>query len=91
MVGRGAIANPWIFSDLERHQVTPQQVRELVAMHLERNTRFYGAEDGPRLFRKHAVQYLMLRRLSREDRKHLLRRRPPAEYQALLNEIYAAI
>jgi nifR3 family TIM-barrel protein len=91
MVGRGAVANPWIFSGLERYQVKPRQVRELVTMHLERNTRFYGAEDGPRLFRKHAVQYLMLRRLSREDRKKLLRRRPPAEHQALLNEIYAAI
>ena len=91
MIGRAAIANPWIFSGLERSQVPPEKVRHMVALHLERNIRFYGPDDGPRLFRKHAVQYLMLRRLSREDRKDLLRRRPPDEFLALLNEMYAVI
>ena len=91
MVGRAAIANPWIFSGLERQQVAAEQVRQVVALHLERNMQFYGADDGPRLFRKHAVQYLMLRRLSREDRKDLLRRRPSQEFVALLNEIEAVV
>jgi hypothetical protein len=59
------------FAGLEREQVSSDQVRELVAMHFERNLKFYGADDGPRLFRKHAVQYLNLRRLS-EDRKDIL-------------------
>ena len=91
MVGRAAIANPWIFSGRERSQVTPEQVRRMVSVHLHRNIQFYGAEDGPRLFRKHAVQYLMLRRLSRQDRKDLLRSRPSGEFVALLSEIRAAI
>jgi len=91
MIGRGAIADPWIFSGLDRDQVTPQQVRQFVASHLERNIRFYGEEDGPRLFRKHAVQYLLLRRLSREDRKDLLRQRPSEQFLALLNDIYAVV
>jgi nifR3 family TIM-barrel protein len=91
MVGRAAIANPWIFSGLERQQVAPEQVRKLVALHLQRNIEFYGADDGPRLFRKHAVQYLLLRQLSREDRKDLLRRRPSEEFLALLNDIHAAV
>ncbi|MFH1186319.1 MAG: tRNA-dihydrouridine synthase family protein [Chloroflexota bacterium] len=91
MIGRAAIANPWIFSGLERQQVTAEQVRHMVALHLERNIQFYGPDDGPRLFRKHAVQYLMLRRLSREDRKALLRRRPSEELLALLNEIHAVV
>jgi tRNA-dihydrouridine synthase B len=90
MVGRAAVANPWIFSGLERWQVAPEQVHQLVALHLQRNIQFYGAEDGPRLFRKHAVQYLLLRRLSRQDRKDLLRRRPSEEFLALLDEIQAA-
>ena len=89
MIGRAAIANPWIFAGLEREQVTADQVQQLVRMHFERNLKFYGADDGPRLFRKHAVQYLLLRRLSREDRKDLLRRRPSEEFLALLNQIYA--
>lgn len=91
MVGRAAIANPWIFSGLERQQVAPEQVRKLVALHLQRNIEFYGADDGPRLFRKHAVQYLLLRQLSREDRKDLLRRRPSEEFLALLNDIHTAV
>jgi nifR3 family TIM-barrel protein len=91
MVGRAAIANPWIFSGMEREDVDPAEVRRIVALHLERNIQFYGPEDGPRLFRKHAVQYLMLRRLSREDRKDLLRVRPSEEFLALLNDIHAAM
>ena len=91
MVGRGAIANPWIFSGLNREQVSPDEVRRIVGLHLERNVRFYGGEDGQRLFRKHAVQYLMLRRLSREDRKDILRARPSDEFVALLNQMYASV
>jgi tRNA-dihydrouridine synthase len=91
MVGRGAIANPWIFSGLDREQVSHDDVRRVVGLHLERNIRFYGDEDGQRLFRKHAVQYLMLRRLSREDRKDILRARPSDEFVALLNQMYATV
>lgn len=89
MIGRGAIANPWIFSGLDRDQVSPEQVNQLVRRHLERNIRFYGEEDGQRLFRKHAVQYLLMRQLSREDRKRILQRHPPQEFLSLLSQIYA--
>jgi nifR3 family TIM-barrel protein len=91
MVGRGAIANPWIFSRLDREQVTPGQVQELVREHLARNIQFYGEEDGQRLFRKHAVQYLLLRGLDREARKEILKKRPNEEFLEVLNQIYAAI
>src|SRR5512140_1187168 len=88
MIGRAAIANPWIFSRLDRDQVSSEQVREVIRQHLERNVKFYGPEDGQRLFRKHAVQYLLLRTLTREDRKRILQMRPPAELLALLDQIY---
>lgn len=91
MIGRAAIANPWIFSGLDREQVPPDAVQHVVVNHLQRNMKFYGAEDGQRLFRKHAVQYLLLRRLSREDRKEILRQRPSDEFLALVNAMYAAI
>ncbi len=91
MIGRAAIANPWIFSRLDREQVTPQQVHETVRQHLERNVKFYGPEDGQRLFRKHAVQYLLMRTLSREDRKRILQVRPPAEFMELLEQIYLPV
>ena len=88
MVGRAAIANPWIFSGLDREQVLPEQVQRTIQQHLERNIRFYGPEDGQRLFRKHAVQYLLLKTLTREERKDILRQRPSEEFLALLNKIY---
>ena len=91
MIGRAAIANPWIFSRLNREQVPPEQVREIVRQHLARNVRFYGPEDGQRLFRKHAVQYLLMRTLTREDRKRILQVRPPAEFVQLLEQIYLPV
>jgi nifR3 family TIM-barrel protein len=87
MIGRGAIANPWIFSGIDREDVTPQQVRETMRQHLEKNVAFYGEEDGERLFRKHAMQYLGLHVLDREARKNILRKRPPGEYMDILREI----
>ncbi len=91
MIGRAAIANPWIFSRLDREQVSPEQVHEIVREHLGRNVKFYGADDGQRLFRKHAVQYLLMRTLSREDRKRILQVRPPAEFMQLLEQIYLPV
>lgn len=88
MIGRAAIANPWIFSRLDRDQVPPVQVRETMRQHMEHNIQFYGPEDGQRLFRKHAVQYLLIRTLSRDDRKRILQVRPPAEFMALLEQVY---
>ena len=91
MIGRAAMANPWIFSRLDRDQVSPEQVRDLIHEHLGRNVKFYGEEDGQRLFRKHAVQYLLMRQLTREDRKRILLVRPPAEFMALLEQIYMPV
>ncbi|MCS6993008.1 MAG: tRNA-dihydrouridine synthase family protein [Anaerolineales bacterium] len=89
MIGRGAIANPWIFARLDREQVPPEQVRETMQRHLERNIAFYGREDGERLFRKHAMQYLGLHRFDRETRKAILKRHPAGEFAGVLAAIQA--
>ena len=88
MIGRAAIANPWIFSGLDRDDISPEQVLQIVKTHFERNVKFYGLEDGQRLFRKHAVQYLLMKRLTREERKQILQRTPPDEFLAMLDKIY---
>jgi tRNA-dihydrouridine synthase B len=88
MIGRAAIANPWIFAGLDREQVSPQQVQKTVNEHLEKSIRFYGEEDGQRLFRKYAVQYLLLKTLDREARKEILKQRPSGEFLNMLNQIY---
>jgi len=89
MIGRGALANPWIFSQLDREQVSPEQVQEIVHKHLARSVEFYGDEDGSRLFRKYAVQYLLMQTLTRETRKEILKPRPSAEFLDLLDQVYA--
>src|SRR5512138_1529056 len=40
MIGRAAMANPWIFSRLDRDQVTPEQMNALIHEHLARNIKF---------------------------------------------------
>ena len=89
MIGRAAIANPWIFSGLDREQVPPEQVQKTVREHLAKSIKFYGEEDGQRLFRKYAVQYLLLRTLDRESRKEILKERPSGEFLEMLHHVYA--
>ena len=87
MIGRIAMANPWIFSGLDRDQVAPEQVRAFMHEHLDRNIQFYGEEDGQRLFRKYVAQYLMLKILTREERKNILSKKPRDEFLSVLEEV----
>lgn len=89
MIGRAAIGNPWIFSRLERSQVTPGQLRQVVHQHLRLSLNFYGESQGLILFRKHANRYISPLRLPEELRKRLLTAQTPAEFMSLLDEITA--
>lgn len=89
MIGRAAIANPWIFMGLDREQVPPELLKETVHEHLDKSIQFYGEEDGQRLFRKYAVQYLLLKTLDRDARKEILKERPSGEFLEMLNQVYA--
>jgi tRNA-dihydrouridine synthase B len=89
MIGRAAIANPWIFMGMDREQVPAELLKQTVHEHLQKSIQFYGEEDGQRLFRKYAVQYLLLRTLDRDSRKEILKERPSGEFLELLNQVYA--
>jgi len=89
MIGRAAIANPWIFMGLDREQVSPELLKQTVHEHLQKSIQFYGEEDGQRLFRKYAVQYLLLKTLDRNSRKEILKERPAGEFLEMLNQVYA--
>ena len=89
MIGRAAIANPWIFMGMDREQVPAELLKQTVHEHLQKSVQFYGEEDGQRLFRKYAVQYLLLRTLDRDARKEILKERPSGEFLELLNQVYA--
>jgi nifR3 family TIM-barrel protein len=87
MIGRGAVGNPWIFSRLDRQQVSPEQVRQVMLSHLERMLSFYGAELGLVRFRKHASRYLSPLPLGKEQRACLFSAERPDEFLNLLEEI----
>jgi nifR3 family TIM-barrel protein len=89
MIGRAAIANPWIFMGMDREQVPAELLKQTVHEHLRKSIQFYGEEDGQRLFRKYAVQYLLLKTLDRDSRKEILKERPSGEFLELLNQVYA--
>ncbi len=89
MIGRGAIANPWIFAGYDREEVPVELVKETIHEHLQKSIQFYGEEDGQRLFRKYAVQYLLLKTLDRDARKEILKERPSGEFLEMLNQVYA--
>ncbi len=91
MIGRAAVGNPWIFSRLDRSQVTPEMVRQMVHRHLERNLAFYGPRKGLLLFRKHAIQYLKLQRLPRATRTKILLQDQVDGFLALLEESYLGL
>ena len=91
MIGRAAVGNPWIFSRLDREQVTPQDVREMVRQHLERNIAFYGERRGLIWFRKHAIQYLKLQRLPKAVRTNIILQETPQDFQLQLENYYASI
>jgi tRNA-dihydrouridine synthase B len=91
MIGRAAIANPWIFAGFDREQVPPELLQQTVHEHLQKSVQFYGEEDGQRLFRKYAVQYLLLRTLDRDARKEILKERPSGEFLEVLKQIYAVM
>jgi len=91
MIGRAAVGNPWIFSRLDREQVLPETVRQMVHEHLARNLAFYGPRKGLILFRKHATQYLKHPRLPRATRTRIILQENPEDFLALLDEAYAGL
>ena len=66
MVGRGALARPWLIRDIARDlagetaQPTDERAERIafLATHLDRMLAFYGSEGGVRLFRKWIPQYV---------------------------------
>ena len=87
MIARAALGNPWIFSRIDRDQVSPEQVLEVMKNHLGRMVSFYGPEQGLVLFRKHTVIYLKPYGLPRETRLKLVTCTNPAEFVNILDNL----
>jgi tRNA-dihydrouridine synthase B len=86
MIGRAAIGNPWIFAGLDREQVTPGMIRQMVREHLQHSMTFYGEHKGLVLFRKHASRYLALQRLPRAMRTRIILQKDAESFLAGLDQ-----
>jgi nifR3 family TIM-barrel protein len=87
MIARAAIQNPWIFSRLDRHEVSPEQFRDVIHRHLALMLDFYGPSRGLILFRKYAARYMFPFAMAVEQRKRLLTAPDANQFLSLLNEI----
>lgn len=87
MIARGAIGNPWIFSGLDREQVSAAQVRETMLAHLEAMLDFYGEARGLVLFRKHAAKYISPYGLTAAQRKRMLTCEVAEDFVGLLDTL----
>lgn len=54
MIGRGALGNPWIFSN-EKKDI--KKIKKIVLLHAKNHQKFYGKKFGLRTFRKHLLLY----------------------------------
>jgi tRNA-dihydrouridine synthase B len=87
MIGRAAFSNPWIFKRMDRHEVSPEEVRRLVGVQLRTSIDFYGQEHGLVIMRKYVNRYLQPYELTREIRVPLLTCEDPVEFLRRLDEI----
>lgn len=90
MIGRAALRNPWIFSGLEKEQVTLKQRLDLLSDHLDLMIQFYGLESGLILFRKYIKFYLDISNLGKEFRSHLYNQNDPLKLKSSLFTIMNA-
>lgn len=91
MIGRAALENPWLFSRLDRADITVDTVQELMIEHFQGSLAYYGNERGIVLFRKYAKRLLQPYNLPAEEMKNLLTLIDPNEFMNSLNLIFKQV
>lgn len=71
MIGRGAVGNPWLFSEIKcffdrKPPVFPIDKQQLILQHITSIHQFYGDGKGTRFARKHIQAYLKNMGLSQQ-------------------------
>jgi nifR3 family TIM-barrel protein len=87
MIGRAAVSNPWIFSRMDRHEIPPRRVHELINRHFDAMLAFYG-ERAVITFRKYLKAYLDPYDIAREDLLTLLKSKEPAFIRDWLDRFF---
>lgn len=77
MIGRAAIGNPWIFRRQSFTDITIEEFKSVVFVHLDKMINYYGLEQAVILFRKHLAGYIRPLNPSVTLRQNLLRCHDP--------------
>jgi nifR3 family TIM-barrel protein len=88
MIGRAAVGNPWIFAGLDRAQVSPEMLLQMVHQHLQRSMEFYGEYKGFVSFRRHALSYLKFQNLPRAVRTKIISQKDAEGFLSLLETYF---
>lgn len=90
MIGRGAMANPWIFSGRDRADVDPIEVQAL--MHEQLTDMLASYDNGALMaFRKFAKAYLAPYAFPREIIRNLLTRNDVDEFLNILDHLFESL
>jgi tRNA-dihydrouridine synthase B len=90
MIGRSAIDNPWIFSRMDRSNVSLISLRQVVLMHLDQMLDFYG-ERGLIMFRKFLKGYLRPFSINPNELRNLLTCIDIPAFKSLLESTFSKL
>jgi tRNA-dihydrouridine synthase B len=92
VIARGAIGNPWIFSQLragnEFVAPTLEQQGQVISKHFSLFYKLYGHENAARYFRKFASAYCKLHPLRRKVQKAFFAAKTTEEFLAVVKQWY---
>jgi tRNA-dihydrouridine synthase B len=89
LIGRKAIGNPWIFSSMDKSQITFEEIRDVMKQHLLSMHQFYPSNDDYALilFRKHFVRYIEGTEFPDVFKKRLLETTSISDFLEILNSV----
>jgi tRNA-dihydrouridine synthase B len=85
LIGRGAMGNPWVFSNIDKDTLEDKVIIIKMLEHLNLMIEFYEEEYGILLFRKHMNKYLENRPNLNSLRESLLQVNSKSEYLDLIS------
>lgn len=99
MIGRAAQGRPWIFREIAHYLATGQQlaqpnpswIRDLLLEHLDNLYRFYGAEHGVRIARKHIAWYSRTQPGANAFRQHVNQATTTTEQSRLIKNYFNSL
>jgi len=72
MIGRAALGNPWIFSEICKADLSAEEILNAVKIHWLLMIAFYGPDKTSSFFKKHLKAYLSCPQFSHVDLKKLI-------------------